>query len=195
MSSLHNKIWYFNIKGTCIFNIVHKFYLQGGDSVQKESDKYIKKNGKLCDGEAVRSKPGRLPCKLLIHAVGPVWRGGKEGEERNLRKAITNSLNLASEDDLPSITLPALSAGIFGYPVRDATEVIVKAIKFFFTSKEGRDSSVKEVNLCCLGQEIVEAFITALQSVYGEEDVEISKDYHPEDNEGRGKRYLLVGLY
>ena len=80
-------------------------------------------------GTAVVTRAGRLPATWLIHAVGPVWRGGAEGEEELLRRAYDASMALASGLGVRSITFPAISAGTYGYPVEDAARVALRAVR------------------------------------------------------------------
>lgn len=80
-------------------------------------------------GEA-RITPGfRLPARFIIHTVGPVYRGGDHGEAELLASAYRNSLLLADEHRLGSIAFPAISCGIFGYPVADAARIAVDTVR------------------------------------------------------------------
>jgi O-acetyl-ADP-ribose deacetylase (regulator of RNase III) len=82
-------------------------------------------------GEA-RLTPGfRLPARHVIHAVGPVWRGGTHGERQLLASAYLSSLDLAREHKLESIAFPAISTGIYGYPLAEATRVAVETVRAF----------------------------------------------------------------
>jgi O-acetyl-ADP-ribose deacetylase len=79
-------------------------------------------------GEA-RLTPGfRLPARYVIHAVGPVWRGGGAGEAELLTSAYRSSLRLAEEHDLENIAFPAISTGIYGYPLQEATKVAAATV-------------------------------------------------------------------
>jgi len=77
-------------------------------------------------GEAVMTGAGNLPAKKIIHTPGPVWRGGASGEERLLRNSYRNSLELARDNGLRSIAFPAISAGIYGYPIDKAARVAIE---------------------------------------------------------------------
>lgn len=88
----------------------------GGADIQRESDEYIQKHGELSTGECCVTGPGKLPCIHIIHAVGPMWRGGEDGEAKELKSAIVNSIKKAEELDAPSLAFPPISSGIFGYP-------------------------------------------------------------------------------
>src|SRR5687768_9694416 len=82
-------------------------------------------------GEA-RITPGfRLPSRNVIHAVGPVWRGGGDGEGELLASAYRSALELAHRHGLRSIAFPAISTGIYGYPLEQATEVAVRTVREF----------------------------------------------------------------
>lgn len=105
-------------------------------------------------GEA-RITPGfRLPARHVIHAVGPVWRGGRSGEPELLASAYRAALRLADEHRLRSIAFPAISTGIYGYPLREATEVAVRTVR---AALEGC-SSVAEVTFACFSPGALEAY-------------------------------------
>ncbi|NUU96317.1 Appr-1-p processing protein [Marinitoga sp. 1135] len=106
----------------------------GGYIIQKESDELVKKNGIIKTGNVGVTSGGNLKAKYVIHAVGPVWHGGNENEEELLYNAIYNSLKKANELNIKSISFPAISSGIFGYPFDKACDVYKKAIEDF--SKE-----------------------------------------------------------
>ncbi len=82
-------------------------------------------------GEARITRGFRLPAKHVIHTVGPVWRGGGGGESEVLASCYRNSLLLASRHGLRSIAFPAISTGIFGYPVQAAAQIAVREIRGF----------------------------------------------------------------
>lgn len=82
-------------------------------------------------GQAVATGAGRLKAKKIIHAVGPVWRGGGRGEEELLASAYESSFLLAKRHGLRSIALPAISTGVYGYPVEAAARIALRAGKRF----------------------------------------------------------------
>lgn len=84
--------------------------------------------GPIDVGQAVITPGFQLPAKHVIHAVGPIWQGGKSGEEPLLREAYTNSLKLATDHGLKSIAFPLISSGIYGYPKAEALSVAISAI-------------------------------------------------------------------
>lgn len=81
----------------------------------------------LPTGQAVITTGGNLPARFVIHTVGPVWRGGNGRESELLADAYTNSLALAHEKGLRTIAFPAISTGVYGYPIKKATDVALNA--------------------------------------------------------------------
>jgi len=100
---------------------------KGGPAIQQESDAIIKRRGPLPTGEAVITGGGKLPAKFVIHTVGPVWSEHGPAEADNLlRKAVRNSLALAEEKNLKSIAFPAISTGIYGFPIERAAPLMLR---------------------------------------------------------------------
>ena len=89
----------------------------GGPAILAECRQIIAKIGNLPTGEAVLTGGGRLAAKHVIHAVGPRWRGGSHGEPRLLEKVHREAMTRAKEAGLTTISFPAISTGIYGYPV------------------------------------------------------------------------------
>lgn len=88
-------------------------------------------------GEAKITKGYNLPARYVIHTVGPVWRGGKSGEDKLLANCYTNSLKLALEHHLEVIAFPAISTGAYGYPIEEAAKVAVSAVQEFTQKNKG----------------------------------------------------------
>ncbi|GAV24401.1 O-acetyl-ADP-ribose deacetylase [Carboxydothermus islandicus] len=103
----------------------------GGPKIMEECRKIINKIGFLPPGEAVATTAGNLPAKYVIHTVGPIYRGGQKGEESTLRNAYLNSLKLAKQLGVKSIAFPSISTGAYGYPVKEAAMVALKAVSEF----------------------------------------------------------------
>lgn len=104
-------------------------------------------------GEA-RITPGfRLPARFIIHTVGPVYRGGGHGEAELLRSAYRNSLLLADEHRLSSIAFPAISCGIFGYPVAEAARIAVDTVR-----ETASGTGLEEVRFVLFSPGLLEAF-------------------------------------
>jgi O-acetyl-ADP-ribose deacetylase len=115
---------------------------RGGSSIMDETDR---KYPQGCPtGSAVISNAGKLNAKFVIHAVGPVWRGGERGETELLAGAFRRSLELAIENDCRSVAFPALSTGAYGYPMDLAAWIAINtAIEFI--RKRGRPELVRFV--------------------------------------------------
>jgi len=105
---------------------------KGGLAIQAESTAWVAKHGPLATGDAVITSGGKLPAKFVIHTPGPVW--GEQSDEESdalLRRSIRNCLALADEKGLKSIAFPAISTGIYGFPVERAAKLmLVEAEKY-----------------------------------------------------------------
>ncbi len=101
---------------------------KGGPSIADECRKYVREHGKVPSGGAAATTAGKLPAKYVIHAVGPVWRGGSAGESDVLARCYRRSVGLAGELKLHSIAFPAISTGIYGYPVEQAAWVAIPSL-------------------------------------------------------------------
>lgn len=107
-----------------------------------------------CPTGQARITPGfRLPARFVIHAVGPVWHGGRSHESALLASAYRDSLALARDHKLKSIAFPAISTGIYGYPLADATKVAVETVLSF--SKPG---TLERVVFACFDREVLDAY-------------------------------------
>ena len=99
---------------------------KGGPSIQKDSNKYIRSNGKMIEGDAViRDEVGNLPCKRIVHAVGPVWKNGAHLEDRLLKKACIKSLRLGHKFE--SYAFPAISSGLYKFPLDVCANTMIQA--------------------------------------------------------------------
>jgi O-acetyl-ADP-ribose deacetylase (regulator of RNase III) len=134
--------------------------LRGGAVIQAESDAWVRQHGPVIHAEPAYTSAGHLPCRYVIHAVGPVWGSGDE--DAKLAAAIAGSLRLADRLELASIAFPAISTGIFGFPRERAARVIMREIRSYFENQP--DSGVKQVRLTLFDPETVKAFI----KVWGE---------------------------
>ena len=109
-------------------------------------------------GQARITRGYRLPARWVIHAVGPVWRGGSFGEAELLASAYRASLRLAAEHDVRTMAFPAISCGVYGYPVGEAAAIAVREVRSFLQS----GSSIERVTLACFGQTVLDAYLRAV---------------------------------
>ena len=100
----------------------------GGPSILAECKRIVSQIGTLPPGKAVITTGGRLSAKYVIHTVGPIYRGGDQGEEKALESCHRESVRLADEHMVESLSFPAISTGAYGYPVTAAAEVAVAAV-------------------------------------------------------------------
>jgi len=116
-------------------------------------------------GEARITQGYRLPARHVIHAVGPVWHGGNQSEPELLAACYRHSLALAVQHGLRTIAFPAISCGIFGYPVAAAARIAVGEVKDFLDANQAID----KVYLTCFGDEIYAAYQRALEELAAED--------------------------
>jgi O-acetyl-ADP-ribose deacetylase (regulator of RNase III) len=103
----------------------------GGPAILDECRRIASRIGRLDTGKAVITTGGDLKAKHVIHTVGPVWRGGNRGEADLLASAYRESLKLAVEHKLKSISFPSISTGVYGYPVAEAARVALDEVIAF----------------------------------------------------------------
>jgi O-acetyl-ADP-ribose deacetylase (regulator of RNase III) len=103
---------------------------KGGDVIQTESTAWVRQHGKVSHEEPAYTSAGRLPARYVIHAVGPAWGDGDE--DHKLANAIRGSLATAEKLELTSIAFPAISTGIFGFPVERAARIFRDTIHAYF---------------------------------------------------------------
>jgi O-acetyl-ADP-ribose deacetylase (regulator of RNase III) len=132
----------------------------GGPSIMEELER-IRPAGGCPTGKAVVTTAGRLPAKWVIHAVGPVWRGGARRESELLASAYRASLKLACERGAKIVTSPSISTGVYGYPVDKAAVVALRAVVEFLAAGSG---SIKEIIFVLFDRDTFAAYETALLS-------------------------------
>jgi O-acetyl-ADP-ribose deacetylase (regulator of RNase III) len=113
-------------------------------------------------GSAVITRAGSLPARWVIHAVGPIWHGGGAGEAEALAAAYRTSLRLAAEAGATSVTLPAISCGVYGYPADDAADVAVRAVTAHL--REDGSGSIQRVTFVLFSRVTYDAFARALEA-------------------------------
>lgn len=128
---------------------------KGGAVIQAESTRWVEEHGTVKYAEPAVTHAGDLPCRCVIHAVGPIW--GVGGEDTKLRTTIQSALGMADRLRLMSIAMPAISTGIFGFPRRRAARVILAAIMNYFMNMP--ETGLKLVRVVLFDQETLQAFL------------------------------------
>jgi O-acetyl-ADP-ribose deacetylase (regulator of RNase III) len=136
----------------------------GGPAILDECRRIILRIGRLDTGKAVITTGGNLKAKYVIHTVGPVWHGGSRGEAELLASAYRNSLKLAAEHKLKSISFPSISTGIYGYPVAEAAKVALDAVIAFLRDKP---NSLEKVYFVLYDSKTFNAYSAKLAEVTG----------------------------
>jgi O-acetyl-ADP-ribose deacetylase (regulator of RNase III) len=111
-------------------------------------------------GEARITRAYRLPARWVIHAVGPRYRDGRHGEAEKLAGCYRNSLDLAVAHEVRTIAFPAISCGIYGYPIADAAPIAVGAVAAFLAGEQ----TIERVVFACFGAAVQEALQAAVES-------------------------------
>lgn len=127
---------------------------KGGRIIQEESDKigYVPTG----NANAVMTNAGKLPCKAVIHVVGP--RNGKGKENEKLTQAINNILKLAQQNNFKSISIPAISAGIFGFPKEKCAKILVQESINFAERKDSHNALPEIIEFCIFDDETFQHF-------------------------------------
>ncbi|KAI0223125.1 Protein mono-ADP-ribosyltransferase PARP14, partial [Lamellibrachia satsuma] len=149
----------------------------GGPEIQSQCHAYVRERGKLEPGQVWVSTPGKLPCKRLIHAVGPIWQGGECNEDSALCEAISACMREAEKLGLSSIAFPALSSGAFGFPLDRCTIFIMKALRHFL--ERHTHTCVKKVALVDPSEAVINSFHRSFGFVFSsntETKLDVSDD-------------------
>ena len=148
---------------------------EGGNIIQTESDQIIREKGRaLSTSEVVRTSPGRLPCKHVLHVAGPKWNSGtpepRSGddptmEEDLLYDAVTNVLREAKRMKMKSVSIPAISSGIYGFPIHLCAKTMTEASIEF--CKKNTSSSLKEIRFTNIDDRACNAFLQYFEKGFG----------------------------
>jgi len=112
-------------------------------------------------GQAKLTKGYRLPAKFVIHTVGPVWHGGKSGEPELLASCYRSCFALAREHSLHTLAFPAISCGVYGYPIDEAVEIAVRET----AAELKKNDALEEVIFACFGEEVYAAYELAVRRI------------------------------
>jgi O-acetyl-ADP-ribose deacetylase (regulator of RNase III) len=133
----------------------------GGPAILEECKKIVARQGQLPAGKAVITTAGNMKSKHVIHTVGPIWRGGNQGEPELLAGAYRESLKLAAGNKLASVSFPSISTGVYGYPVDKAARIAIKEVIAFLSAP----SSIKEVIFVLFDARTYGAYAEALREI------------------------------
>jgi len=129
---------------------------KGGPEIQNECDKI----GGTFVGGVVKTTGGNLKAKYVIHSVGP--RMGEGNEDEKLRNATLNSLKLADEENIKSISFPAISTGIFGFPIVRCSQIMLQTTIDYLKGQTG----IEKVVFCLFGQDSLNVFENQLSTLF-----------------------------
>ena len=110
-------------------------------------------------GEAKLTKGYRLPARWVIHTVGPVWQGGGHGEDELLASAYRSSLKIAADNEMQTVAFPAVSTGVYRFPLDRAARIAVRETRGFLA----RNPHPERVLLVCFGEDAYREYLTAVQ--------------------------------
>ena len=136
----------------------------GGPTILSECRQIVSRIGRLDTGKAVITTGGDLKAKYVIHTVGPVWHGGNRGEPELLASAYRESLKLAAERKLKSISFPSISTGVYSYPVTKAAKVALETVIAFL---RGGSTSLQEVFFVLYDSNTYQAYSARLTEISG----------------------------
>lgn len=112
-------------------------------------------------GDAKITRGYKLPAHYVIHAVGPVWHHGRNNEAEQLASCYQTSLTLAVKNNIKTIAFPAISCGIYGYPIDEATEIALKTVSEFLKNNK----SISKVIFCCFSKGIYNTYQKVLRKI------------------------------
>ena len=139
----------------------------GGPAILEECKQIVARQGRLPTGKAVMTTGGNLKAKHVIHTVGPIWHGGSKGEAELLESAYRESLKLAAENDLASVSFPSISTGAYGYPIEQASRIALGSVISFLGESV---TSVKEVVFVLFDFRTFDAYSSALREMIEKEE-------------------------
>ncbi|KAJ8342154.1 hypothetical protein SKAU_G00320820 [Synaphobranchus kaupii] len=148
--------------------------MAAGQKLQDDSDAYVRSNGRLRPGDAAITQAGRLPCKYVIHAVGPYYSSANQSRcVQQLAHAVSQSLDLAEKYGCTSIAIPAISSGIFGFPLKLCAETIAKAVWEHCVDNRSSRASLAKIHLVNNDDKTVQAMTQAVQTVFADVQLQI----------------------
>jgi len=133
----------------------------GGPTIDEESRRYVKEHGPVSTGEVAVTSGGKLKVHYVIHTVGPVW--GEGNEEKKLSNAFYNSFVKADELGIESVSFPAVSSGIYGFPKDKCAKNFFEIVKRYFKEKK---SKLKLIRMCLYSKKDYEIFENVMREEF-----------------------------
>ena len=130
----------------------------------RELEAIRRQSGGCPTGSAVATGAGNLPAQYVFHAVGPVYRDGRHGEPELLASCYRKCLEMAEERDLRTVSFPAISTGVYGYPMEEAARVAIGAVRAHFGDPASR---LEQVIFVMYGQAAFQTYRRALEGAVG----------------------------
>ena len=131
----------------------------GGPEIMRELDGIRRRMGGCPTGSAVATAAGRLPAQYVFHAVGPVYRDGRHGEPELLASCYRKCLNMAEERGVRTVSFPAISTGVYGYPLEEAAGIALREVKAHL---EKADTKLQKVVFVLFGKAAYEVYARLL---------------------------------
>lgn len=138
---------------------------KGGVRIQVESDAWVKQHGPVSHDAPAYTSGGDLPCRYVIHVLGPVWGEGEEDEK--LSSAVSVALKMGDRLEIASMALPAISTGIFGFPKERAARIILGEIEKYLTGNQA--TGLQIVRLTLFDQGTLDTFLEVWISEFGDD--------------------------
>jgi O-acetyl-ADP-ribose deacetylase (regulator of RNase III) len=133
----------------------------GGPAILDECRRIVARQGRLPPGQAVITTAGNLKAGHVIHTVGPIWQGGSQREAEILASAYRESLKLAADNRLSSISFPSISTGAYGYPVDKAARTALQTVVSFLS----KETSIREVVFVLFDIRTYKAYEEAIKGI------------------------------
>ncbi|CAC5399477.1 unnamed protein product [Mytilus coruscus] len=141
---------------------------EGGTYIQRECKDYRRNHGLLNEGDVFSTSPGTLKCKMVVHAVGPVWQNLQSNEDVVMTKCVYAILSEADRKHFQTVAIPALSTGTSNYPIDEAANTIALAVRGYF--RKNPNSSLKTIYLCDIAAKVADSFVNASSRIFKSSD-------------------------
>lgn len=136
-----------NTNLTLVGELAEALRSKGRSKIQQECDEWVRREGPVPTGDCAFTRPGNLACKYIIHTVGPVYQDGRSREPELLRKALVNTYELARRLNSRSISIPALSCGVFKYPKEKVASICFSTTIDYLNHNETPLTTIRFINL------------------------------------------------